>query len=90
MLTLDAGPVRHIVANGYSERFAEGSPGQLLLFRCFTESAAAGVETICWGAGDAGYKCQMGAEPGPEIVDLLIVRGRPLAALLGPVWRRRG
>jgi len=85
---LDAGPVRHVIANGYSERFAEGSPGLLVLFRAFQDSASAGVAKISWGAGDAGYKSQMGAEEGPDMVDLLFVRGALLAAVARPVWRR--
>jgi hypothetical protein len=47
------------------------------------------VETIGWGAGDPGYKSEMGARPGPDILDLLFVRG-PLAALARPLWRSRG
>ena len=41
-----------------------------------SSAAEAGIETIGWGAGDPGYKSEMGAEAGPEIVDYLIVRGR--------------
>lgn len=85
---LDAGPVRHIIANGYSERFAEGSPGLLLLYRAFLDSAAAGIEKIDWGAGDAGYKSQTGAREGADLVDLLFVRGPLLGAVAGPLWRR--
>jgi CelD/BcsL family acetyltransferase involved in cellulose biosynthesis len=87
---LDAGRVRHVIANGYSERFAEGSPGQLLLYRAFQESSVSGVEKIGWGAGDAGYKSEMGAEEGSDLLDLLFVRGPLLAAVAAPLWRRRG
>jgi len=87
---LDAGATRHVIANGYSERFAEGSPGLLLLCRAFHESAASGVEKIAWGAGDAGYKSEMGAEEGTDLVDLLFVRGPVLEAVARPLWARSG
>jgi len=87
--SLRSGNTLYFLANSYSERFAEGSPGRILLYRDFQQAAAAGVETIGWGAGDPGYKSEMGARPGPEILDLLFVRG-PLAALARPLWRSRG
>lgn len=86
--SLAAGTTRYYIANGYSERFAERSPGRILLYRDFQQAAAAGVETIGWGAGDPGYKTEMGAEPGPDILDYLIVRGGVLAALARPFWER--
>lgn len=87
---LDAGDTRHIVANGYSERFAEGSPGLVLLYRAFADSIGEGVARIDWGAGDAGHKSRMGAVPGAEIVDLLLVRPPLLARLAAPLWSRAG
>ena len=86
---LRIGSTLYYLANSYSERFAAGSPGRILLYRDFQEAVATGVETIGWGAGDPGYKSEMGAGPGPDIVDLLFVRG-PLAALARPLWRARG
>ncbi len=84
-----SGATRYYIANSYSERFAGRSPGRILLYRDFQEAAAAGIETIGWGAGDPGYKTEMGARPGPEILDFLIVRGGVRAALLRPFWERR-
>lgn len=89
VLTLDAGPIRHILANSYCERFANAGPGILSLHRAFEAALAEGFERIGWGAGDPGYKSDMGAEPGPEIVDVLLVRG-PLARLARLAWRSRG
>ena len=86
--SLRAGATMHFIANSYSERFREGSPGRILLYRDLQQAAEAGVETIGWGAGDPGYKSEMGAEPGPDIVDLLVVRGPVVAALAGMLWRR--
>ena len=85
-----SGATRHYIANSYSERFAGRSPGRILLYRDFQQAAEAGIETIGWGAGDPGYKTEMGAEPGPDILDLLFVRGGVLAALARPFWERRG
>ena len=87
--SLRCGDTLHVIANSYSERFTAGSPGRVLLYRDFQEAAATGVRTIGWGAGDAGYKSEMGATAGPDIVDLLLVRG-PLALIARPLWRRRG
>lgn len=86
---LRCGDALYYIANSYSERFREGSPGRILLYRDFQQAAAEAVATIYWGAGDPGYKSEMGARPGPDIVDLLLVRG-PLAALARPLWRSRG
>lgn len=88
--SVTSGRTRYYIANGYSDRFAAGSPGRILLYRDFADAAAAGIETIGWGAGDPGYKTEMGAEPGAELVDCLFVRGRILGALARPFWERRG
>jgi hypothetical protein len=79
---LTDGPVSHCIANGYDPRHARHSPGRVLLYRDFARAADNGVRTICWGAGDPGYKSAMGAEPGPAILDILFVRNRLLAAAL--------
>ena len=86
---LRSGDTVYYIANSFSERFREGSPGRILLYRDFQQAVADGIAIIGWGAGDPGYKSEMGARPGPDIVDLLVVRG-PLAALARPLWRSRG
>lgn len=86
---IEAGDARYYVANNYDERFARFGPGRVLLYDDFERAAERGVTRISWGSGDAGYKSEMGARPGPEIRDLLFVRGALLAALLAPLWRRR-
>lgn len=85
---LDVGNVRYMIANNYDARFAKCGPGKLLLYRDFAAAAERGIARIGWGAGDAGYKSEMGAAPGPDILDLLFVRGRALAAILRPFWCR--
>lgn len=86
--SVTSGRIRYYIANSYSARFGGGSPGRVLLYRDFAEAVAAGIETIGWGAGDPGYKREMGAEPGPEIVDCLFVRGSVLGRLARPIWAR--
>ena len=87
---LECGGVRHVIANAYSQRFAQYGAGKLLLYKDFERAADRGVERIDWGSGDAGYKEEMGATPGPEIEDLLFVRTRAVALALRPWWCRRG
>lgn len=85
---LEVGPVRYQIANNYAEEFAAHSPGKILLYRDFESAAARGVERISWGSGDAGYKTDMGAQPGPQIIDLLFVRPRLLGWPLKRYWAR--
>ena len=46
------------------------------------------MRRISWGVGDAGYKSEMGAQPGEHLIDLLFVRNALLARLLSPWWER--
>ncbi|WP_370033137.1 GNAT family N-acetyltransferase [Qipengyuania mesophila] len=85
---VEAGGVRYYIANNYDERFTKFGPGRVLLYEDFARAAEAGVKTISWGLGDAGYKSEMGAQAGPEMVDLLFVRGRMPAAVLRHWWER--
>ncbi len=85
---LEVGPVRYTIANAYDERFARHGPGKLLLYKDFERAAERGVQRISWGSGDAGYKSEMGAHPGPAILDLLFVRPKALAVALRPIWAR--
>jgi CelD/BcsL family acetyltransferase involved in cellulose biosynthesis len=85
---LDCGPTRYCIANSYDPRFARHSPGRILAYRSFEHLAARGIALLDWGPGDPGYKAMMGAEEGPDVVDWLFVRSRPLAALLRPFWER--
>ncbi|MGJ8536043.1 MAG: GNAT family N-acetyltransferase [Parasphingopyxis sp.] len=81
---------RYYIANNYDDGYSKFGPGKLLLYKDFAFAAQRGIDTVSWGAGDAGYKTEMGAKPGPEIQDLLFVRGRILATLLRPFFRRKG
>jgi CelD/BcsL family acetyltransferase involved in cellulose biosynthesis len=85
---LQVGGTRYHIANNYAERFKTLSVGRTLLLKEFEQATASGVERISWGSGDAGYKSEMGALPGPKIVDLLFVRPPLLAPALRPWWCR--
>ena len=90
---LDAGALRHAIANSYDPAFAKHSPGKLLQYRNLQQALARGVEVVDWGVGDPGYKATLGAEEGPEQRDWLLLAPR-LPALAGRLiegwWRRSG
>ena len=85
---LCSGRFAYMIANSYDERFRQQSPGRVLLYRDFERLADQGVEAVDWGAGDPGYKSEMGAVAGPAILDHLFVRSTALAALIRPFWSR--
>jgi CelD/BcsL family acetyltransferase involved in cellulose biosynthesis len=85
---LQVGTTRYQIANNFDQRFKQHSAGRTLLLKDFERAAADGVRRISWGSGDAGYKSEMGARPGPEIMDLLFVRSRLLAVPLARYWTR--
>jgi CelD/BcsL family acetyltransferase involved in cellulose biosynthesis len=85
---LEVGGTRYHIANNFSRRFAEHSAGRFLLTKDFEAAAQRGIQRISWGSGDAGYKTDMGARPGPEIIDLLFVRPALLALPLRRLWSR--
>jgi len=87
---LDAGALKYAIANSYDPRVAKHSPGKCLYYRNLVEAIGRGITVVDWGAGDSGYKRTIGAERGPDIVDLLLVRNRAVAGLLAPLWRRTG
>jgi CelD/BcsL family acetyltransferase involved in cellulose biosynthesis len=85
---LEAGTTYYLIANSYDEHFARHSPGRVLIHRDLERAMQAGIEEVDWGSGDAGYKKVTGGEPGPDILDCLLVRSRVLAAVLRPLWAR--
>ncbi|MEO0589237.1 MAG: GNAT family N-acetyltransferase [Pseudomonadota bacterium] len=85
---LDSGTTRYCIANNFDQRFAQYSPGRILLYDDFTSAAERGIVWLDWGLGDAGYKQQMGAKPAGAFVDLLFVQSPLLARALRPLWER--
>ena len=90
---LATGDLTYAIANSYEPAFADHSPGKLLTYRNLVRAMAAGVARVHWGAGDSGYKQEMGAHKGPAIRDWLLVRpGLPamLGRTLRHLWERSG
>ena len=89
-LDLDDGPVQYGIAGTYRSDFGKHEVGKLVNYRTVTDAIADGQSTLDLGAGDGGYKREMGAVPGYDLVELLFVRNRWAAKLLRPVWSRFG
>ena len=89
-LDLTTGTLQYGIASSYDEAFAAYSPGQIVNVHAIDDGVARGVRQIDWGAGDSGYKRDIGAVPGPAIHDFLIVRNPVLAAILRPKWEGTG
>lgn len=89
-LDLTTGALQYGIASSYDMAFAAYSPGQIVNVHAIDDGAASGVRQIDWGAGDSGYKREIGAVPGPVIQDFLIVRNPVLAAMLRPKWEGAG
>ncbi|SFR86183.1 GNAT family N-acetyltransferase [Sphingomonas jatrophae] len=90
---IDSGSVRYAIANSYDPAVAKHSPGKCLYYRNIVDGQSRGIRMIDWGAGDSGYKSTIGAKAGPEIVDVLLLRGRlgRIAARLGGwMWEQSG
>ena len=84
---LDCGATRYCIATSYDEGFARHSPGYVANYRTYIHAAERGIRALNLGAGDGGEKTSMGAVPGPELRDHLLVRGRMAASLLRLFWR---
>ena len=86
---LDVGATRWGIASGYDRAFHQQSPGRLLHYRNTEEAIRRGIRLINWGSGDSGYKRQLGAVPGPRLLDCMFVRDLPLVRQLArSLWRR--
>lgn len=79
-------PVQYSIASSYDEAFAAYRPGKLVTAHLVGQAKALGIMRIDFGAGDSGYKREMGAEAGSRIVDLLLVRNRAASSLLQLRW----
>jgi CelD/BcsL family acetyltransferase involved in cellulose biosynthesis len=83
---LDDGPVQYGIAGSYAEDLKRFYIGKLANHRAIEDAIAAGQSVTDMGAGDNGYKREMGAERGYDMTDLLFVRSRTAARLLARVW----
>lgn len=77
---------QYAIASSFAEDFAAYRVGRLVTYRQLEMAREAGIATVDLGAGDSGYKRQMGAVEGYEFVDLLIVGNRVPANMLAVKW----
>jgi CelD/BcsL family acetyltransferase involved in cellulose biosynthesis len=83
---LDDAPVRYAIAGTHVEDLKHCQIGKLANYRSLDAALAGGLQTLDLGAGDSGYKRDMGAVAGYDLVDLLLVRHRIAAHLIAPLW----
>lgn len=83
---LNVGPLQYSIAGSYDQRFAKLKPGKIATYRNAQSALERGITRIDLGTGDGGYKSEMGAVQGPEIIDCLFVRSPALAAVLRSRW----
>lgn len=82
------GAWQYSIAGSYAEDLARFGVGKLVNHRVVTDAMALGLSVVDMGSGDGGYKREMGAAAGYELVDLLFVRNRMLGALADRGWQR--
>jgi CelD/BcsL family acetyltransferase involved in cellulose biosynthesis len=83
---LNVGDLQYAVAGSYDEGFARQKVGKIATYRNIDWAIERGIARIDWGAGDSGYKTEIGAVQGSEIIDCLFTRSPIAAALLRPKW----
>lgn len=85
---LNVGTLQYSIAGSYDAAFAGLKPGKIATYRNIEWALERGITRIDWGAGDGGYKREIGAVKGPGIVDCLFVRNGFVASMLRPRWER--
>lgn len=85
---LDDGPVRYAIGGSHVEELKHCGIGKNANYRSLDDAIAAGFATLDLGTGDSGYKRAMGAVPGYDLADVLLVRSRFAAPLLERIWGR--
>lgn len=80
------GKVQYGIAGTYVQALARYEIGKLANHRALADAITGGIDLLDLGAGDSGYKRDMGARAGYALVDLLMVRPRPAARLIAPLW----
>ena len=83
---LNDGPVRYAIAGSHAEDLKHCYIGKTTNYRAMDEAIAAGQRLFDTGAGDSGYKREMGAVPGYDLVDLLFARSPLVGRMLARVW----
>ncbi|MPT47909.1 MAG: GNAT family N-acetyltransferase [Sphingobium sp.] len=85
---LRSGDGQYSIASSYDEDYAPFRPGKIVTYHQFQHALAQGVQWIDLGAGDSGYKKEIGAEKGAEIHDYMLVRYGWLAGVIARFWQR--
>lgn len=85
---LNVGALQYSIAGSYAAEFGALKVGKIATYRNIAWAMERGIARIDWGSGDSGYKQEMGAEAGSEVIDCLFVRSPLLAAMLRPRWER--
>jgi CelD/BcsL family acetyltransferase involved in cellulose biosynthesis len=83
---LDDGPVQYGIAGTYVSDLGKHEIGKIVNYRAVTDAIADGQSVMDLGAGDSGYKSAMGATEGYRLADLLMVRSRSVAKVIGRAW----
>lgn len=81
--------VQYAIACSFLEDMGQFRLGNIVTCNQLQYARERGIATVDLGAGDLGYKRQMGATEGEDHVDLLFVRGRIKAELLALRWGPR-
>lgn len=82
----DDGPIRYGIASSHAEDLKHCYIGKHINYRAMDDATAAGLRIMDLGAGDSGYKREMGAVAGYDLADLLFVRNAVAARLLARIW----
>jgi CelD/BcsL family acetyltransferase involved in cellulose biosynthesis len=83
---LDDGPIRYAIAGSYAEDLKHCYIGKHANFRALEQCLALPLSRVDLGSGDSGYKREMGAAPGYDMTDLLLVRSPIIARALAKAW----
>jgi hypothetical protein len=83
---LNVGDLQYSIAGSFDADLARLKVGKIATYRNIEWALESGIGRIDWGAGDGGYKGEIGAAQGSEIIDCLFVRSPAMASLLRRKW----
>jgi CelD/BcsL family acetyltransferase involved in cellulose biosynthesis len=82
----DDGPIRYAIAGSHAEDLKHCYIGKHVNYRALEECLASPLSRFDLGSGDSGYKREMGAAPGYDMSDLLLVRSPIITWALAKAW----
>lgn len=83
---LTAGETQYAIASSYVSDVSDCRAGKLVTYHQLERAARQGVRLVDLGAGDSGYKREMGAVVGSELIDIMFVRSRAAGQVVGMPW----